>query len=71
MLVDSIVEEVRSVRRQLAAEVGGDLHRLCEEARAWEQAHPARVVVRALPESGAANGDDSAERDESKDSQTA
>ncbi len=45
MWTDPIVEEVRAIRREIAAEVGNDLHRLCERAREWERQHPERIAV--------------------------
>lgn len=42
---DPIVEEIRAIRREMAKEAGYDLHRLCEEARAWERQHPERIGV--------------------------
>jgi hypothetical protein len=35
-----ILEEVWRIKDELAAEAGGDVHRFCEQLRAWSTAHP-------------------------------
>ena len=41
---DPIVEEVRRIRAQIAAEHGNDLHRIFEDARRREGAEGRRVI---------------------------
>lgn len=44
MFSDHIVEEVRAIREQLAAECDFDIHKICEQAR-QEQARSGAVIV--------------------------
>ena len=36
MSTDPVVEEIRAIRRQIAAEAGYDLHAICQRARTAE-----------------------------------
>ena len=40
MKAESILEEVWRIKDDLAREAGGDIHRMCENARKWSAAHP-------------------------------
>lgn len=40
MKADSILEEVWRAKDDLAREAGGDIHRMCENARKWIAEHP-------------------------------
>jgi hypothetical protein len=40
MKADSILEEVWRIKDDLAREAGGDIHRMCENARQWIAEHP-------------------------------
>lgn len=40
MKTDSILEEVWRAKDELAREAGYDIHRYCEQLRAWAEAHP-------------------------------
>jgi hypothetical protein len=42
MYIDPIIEELREVRRTLAAEAGNDLHEIAKKARALESSNPER-----------------------------
>ena len=44
MFNDHIVEEVRAIREQLAAECDFDIHKICEQAR-QEQVKSGAVIV--------------------------
>jgi hypothetical protein len=45
MIVDSITEEIRAIRRKLAAECGNDLARIFAEARQREAADGRSSVI--------------------------
>ena len=45
MWIDPIVEEVRAIRRELAAEAGHDLDRICEELRRRDALMPERIRI--------------------------
>lgn len=47
MTPDPIIEDLRSIRRQLSEEAGNDLHMICQRLREWEEAHPERMVAAA------------------------
>jgi Mg-chelatase subunit ChlD len=40
MKAESILEEVWRIKDDLAREAGGDIHRMCENARKWSAEHP-------------------------------
>jgi hypothetical protein len=40
MKLNPILEEVWSIKDELAREAGYDVHRLCENTRRWAAAHP-------------------------------
>ena len=46
MFEDPIVEEIRAIRKQLAAECDFDVHKILARAREHEKKHPERIVYR-------------------------
>ena len=61
MIDDPIVDEVRAVRREIAAAAGNDLARICREAREREAANPARLAP-APPRGAEPSSEDPRER---------
>lgn len=46
-LESEIVTEVRRIKRQLSERFGGDLHRMCEDARSREASSGHRIIDRS------------------------
>lgn len=57
MWTDPIIEELREIRRAIAAESGNDLAKICAKAREWEQAYPERLRVPTHVGEANQNGD--------------
>lgn len=44
-MIDPILQEIYSMKKQLAVSVGYDLHTLCTMLREKEKLHPERLVL--------------------------